>query len=609
MTHNMGSEQRNICFNYNMGIKRYRITLFMIVMFIIIYFTIEIYSSLFHYFTISNSSYSQAVYNEEVIHHSGAMSFIIMLPLSFVIFICAVIGLSRYKNFLVFGLYHKLYKIKSWHWAIALGGIVFIWFSIINKGLPRLEDDLAYIFQANLFSRGVRSLCTDNYQSLKSLLFWWWTTGDSCLYSFQIPGHSLMLTIGAFLNNFSYVCVIEAVGTGLATYRAAELLYGRRIATLTGLLFVTSPFIVSTFSSYSASCSVSFFVSIGLWFWAEIKLNPSMIKSSFIGIALGLTFWVRPTSSVFISIPIFIEMLLSAYKQRSYKLCLYLWVSLLLLIVICTGYIYYCSSITGNFSVSPGDIYSQRVSSDEMSVMNILKCPSDQVLRLSGFLYSLLTLNIYLCGSPISLLFIGVYVIVHRKTRVDWCLMLCCFMMFAFYAPKERILIWYYFELMPVLMIFSARSIVGLYDQCRTRLGNEHKICFVLTASVIAGIFTSTSVVLPMTLAKQYFYTKYFNSIPIAVQEAVGKTKTLVFLTKTIPSPLDKHLLSRNDPFLDGDIVYLRMNDDLMIPGKLPDIFRGYRARQLEVLDNNHIRLKALSCGNKTAEKIVCEMK
>ena len=548
--------------------------------------TVAIYVSMTRHFIMSGSEYADAPYNEELVHASGAKAFVILamslLPL---LFGGVAIWLTRHGVVAVF--HPRLQAVKGWQWAAAIATVVLVYFSIINRGLPRVEDDLAYLFQARLFSHGMKSLSMDRFDSIRRSLFWWWTTGDANLHSFQIPGHSLLLSLGALLGHFSVISVCEAALTCLATYKAAALLYGKRVAALAGLLFVTSPFAIGTFSSYCASCSVALAVSVTLWAWAKFRRDPGIRWAIALGGGLGLTVWMRPSSSLFVGLPILIDGIMGV-REKNFKAS-HLACSLLCVFLFCAGYIGYCSSLAGHFSLSPGDVYSQRMLSNEVSVANLSRYPPDQSVPMPGVLYSLASLNIYLHGWPISLLFVILFLAIHRKTRVDWILLTSCLLMFCFYAVKARILGWYYFELFPALVLLSSRSIDGLYEQCLAKWGEQHTVSRLLAAAVGAGVLTSVCFSIPLTLTKQHIYSAYYNKVPTAVEQTVKGHRALVLLGRTITSPLDKHLLSRNDPFLEDDIVYMSLDHATADFPALPSFLTDRKTYTLEIREPSRV--------------------
>jgi hypothetical protein len=565
----------------------------MVIMVLIGVCTAAIYLHVVHQYVTSSTRYAPGAYDEELLDASSARAVIILLmSLCPLVFGGAAVWLARNSGVMTLGA--RLRRIKGWHWAVGVAATILVWFSIINGGLPRIEDDLGYIFQARLFFHGMRSLPTEALGSSKNAFFWWWTTGGSHLYSFQIPGHSLMLSLGAFGNSYSLVCVIQAAVTCLATYRAATLLYGRRVAALAGLLFATSPFVIMTFSSYCASCSVAFWAAITIWVWAAFRRNPSMVLSILVGAGLGITLWMRPTSSLFIGIPIVIDLLVRVGKKdaRWY----YLGPMVFFFGALCAGHVYYCSSLTGHLSLSPGDVYSERLVSDEMSLGNLLNRPHDQIVNIPGFIYSLAVLNFYLHGWPISLFFMTIYLAVHRKTRTDWVLAASCILMFSFYAVWRERLTWYYFELIPALVLLSSQSVTGLYDQCRAKWGENHRISRTVMTLVGAGVFTSVCFAIPLTMAKEYIRRENYNWVDKAVRRTIKTPKALVLLGKTVAPPLDKHLLSRNHPFFEGDIVYMSSRGEPGTPREVPSFLRDRAIHRLEMTPHYRTIMLSESC-------------
>jgi len=312
--------------------------------------------------------------------------------------------------------------------ALVMGGLIMLWFVVGLRGAPSVSDDLTYFFQAHLFSRGKAMLPVSTLGSLKSALAWFWVVEGDGLYSFQIPGHSLLLALGVWLRAFYVIPVIESMITCYATYRAALLLYGSRTAFLTALLFLTSPYVLTVFSSYAVSTSVACGVSLVLWSWAAFRRNPSTGRVSILGIAVGFTCWMRPSAAFFVAFPIVVLTLIHWMRGRiSWKV---LGVGFLAGMVLVVPYVGYCTYVSGHPAISPGDVYWNRVRVSSMSASNILDPDvAKHPFRLPMTLVALLRLNIYLLGWPVSLAALGFSLLLPGKRATTWVLLAASLML------------------------------------------------------------------------------------------------------------------------------------------------------------------------------------
>ena len=162
----------------------------------------------------------------------------------------------------------------------------------------------------------------------------------------------------------------------------------------------------------------------------------------------------------------------------------------------------------------------------------------------------------YLHGWPISLVSLCLAIVMPRKRRCTWVLLASCAMLAFFYAMKRSILGWYYFELMPVLMILGAYGIVQLARFLRSRGPRWSKWSMPVWRAVIAGAVTSCSVTIPLAMAREHVYVQEFNHVHDRVVRSLAGQKAAVLLTSEWDPIWRQELLSRNTPFLDGQIVY-----------------------------------------------------
>jgi hypothetical protein len=143
--------------------------------------------------------------------------------------------------------------------------------------------------------------------------------------------------------------------------------------------------------------------------------------------------------------------------------------------------------------------------------------------------------------------------------------------------------------LFPVLVLISSRSVDELYDQCLTRWRNRPAVSRLFAAVVGAGVLTSICLLTPLTLAKQHLYTDHYNRVHAAVEEKVKGHQALVLLGRTVISPLDKHLLSRNDPFLENNVVYVSLEHPTTDIPALPGFLKNREIFTLEMCQPHQI--------------------
>lgn len=456
-----------------------------------------------------------------------------------------------------------LEKLRGWAWhhrwigwgaALVTGLTVTLWLTGVLRGAPSSEDDLTYFFQARLFANGQTMLPTAQWGPLAQGLEWWWTIpGTRGICSFQVPGHSLLLVPGAWLGQFSLVPAAEAVVTGLATYRAALLLFGRRTAALTAILFATSPYVYTTFSGYSASTSTACMVSLALWAWAALLHKATARRAFVLGVCIGLVCWIRPAAALFVSVPMAAWLLVCMVRGvSSWRLAP---AGLAGVIPLVALYIGYCTYVSGRPAFTPGSVYAERLGSGELSPENVIQAPPRQAIHLPGTLIGLARLNIYLHGWPLSLLPLLVLPLLPGKGARTWVLIVPVVSVLCFYAFYRAVTGWYYFEVAPLMYILSARSVVLMRAWVRRR--QRPFLIRALPRLVCAGVILSCVQSIPLAMARQHDYVQVFNNVHEEVFERLAGRPAAILMAPDEWSRWGAYLTGRNSPFLDDEVVYV----------------------------------------------------
>lgn len=442
--------------------------------------------------------------------------------------------------------------------TILVGVALVLWFGLALRGAPSSEDDLTYFFQARLFANGKIMLPTHTWGPLSDAFEWWWTThGTRGLCSYQFPGHSLLLVLGGLVGLFSIVPILQAMITSYATYRAALLLYGRRTAVLAVILMVTSPYMLTVFSSYSASTSAACAVSLALWAWAVVLQRGSIRAAFLLGASIGLLCWIRPPTATFVAIPLGGLLLIRMSRgQLSWKTAL---AGLSTSVPLIALYLGYCAHVTGHFSLSPGNVYLERSSEYGLSK---LVTPSDSPVDtvLPSEIVSVARLNMYLYGWPFSLALLVVLPFVTQRRIKTWILLLAALLVMVFYSMYRNVVGWYYFEVGPIWFILGARGLVLLH-RWFSRHHPQSAWRSVFPRLIVAAILLSCCHTIPLALAREWSYVRVFNEAPREVCRQLAGQRAAVLIDKSVWPQLRFQLLGMNRPYLDGRIVYVDARD------------------------------------------------
>lgn len=456
-----------------------------------------------------------------------------------------------------------LEKLRGWAWhhrrigwgaALLAGTATALWFTVVLRGAASSEDDLTYFFQARLFAHGQAMLPTSQWGPLADAFEWWWTIrGTRGICSFQIPGHSLLLAPGVWLGQFSLVPAVEAAVTGYGAYWGALLLFGRRTAALTAVLFVTSPYVQTSFSSYSASTSAACMVSLAFWAWAGLLRRETAWRAFVLGVCVGLICWMRPAAALFVSVPMAAWLLIRLVRGKGRW-----WIvpaGLAGVAPLVALYVGYCSHVSGRLSLTPGSVYADRLSSGELSVDHIVEAPPRQAVDLPGSFIALARLNIYLLGWPISLLPLAALPFLPGKGARTWVLIVPVVSLVGFYAFYRAVTGWYYFEVGPLLYVLSARALV--LGRAWARRHGRVRLARAVPRMVCAGVILSCVQSIPLSMVRQHGYVQAFNGVHEEVSSRLAGEPAAVLLARDEWDRWGVYLTGRNSPFLDDSVVYV----------------------------------------------------
>lgn len=443
--------------------------------------------------------------------------------------------------------------------------LLILWNVLVSKGRVRSPDDTTYLFQSQLFAHGRLTLDVSMLPNARELLFWNWTVGDDALYSFQLPGHSMILAMAHCIGLRSVCGIMEWVVAGVAIYGAANRFWGRKVSLIAIWLHAISPWAIVVFSGYTVSTSTAMLVALALWSWGEVRAKPDRWLAWLgLAIAMGFLSWVRLTAVLFIGIPIALDCLFRAFRRDvrwSRVGC-----SAVVFFCAFVGYVIYCSQQTGTLSLTPGGVYSNRLQSEEFRLMNIL---------LFSTMFSALKSvgNIALTSFPFPFgpIIAGVCLVrFYPRTRgtIVNLLLVMLALMLLFYCTKASILTWYLFELSPVIFLLGA---LGLHRGVTRWRQRERRGCAGKSQRerlIAAGVLAVCCSILPAMLLRDRGYMKTYCLLADEVARAqLPGARNIIVLGDSIPPVYQDQLLGFNDPMWQGPVIYLRNGSpDLLRP-------------------------------------------
>ncbi len=195
---------------------------------------------------------------------------------------------------------------------------------LVTEGIPHLEDEAAYLYQARVFARGALWGPPAPDERLFSLPFV--LTIDGRRVGKYSIGWPLLLSLGERLQAGWLITPLVGAITVALVYGLARDLYDRRTAITAAILAGSSPLFLiqsSTFMSHAAAA-----LWMALYLWAVLRAerarrafhrSASRGWALIAGIALGMLALTRPFTALAAAIPsvaLFVAALLQACRGR-----------------------------------------------------------------------------------------------------------------------------------------------------------------------------------------------------------------------------------------------------------------------------------------------------
>lgn len=245
-------------------------------------------------------------------------------------------------------------RLPSYFWVVLecllLGSSLALFIYLSSSWLqriPHVPDEIAYLFQAKVFSMGKLYLDTPKYLEYFPTGFVDYKGRWFSQYPF---GHPLILSIGFLVKAPWLVPPVVGTLTLLFIYLIGAELYSKRVGFIASLLVFATPFFqmhAINFMSHNTACL--FFVLFIYLFIKLVRYRNSLV-AILAGLALGYLLNVRPYTCVFLAIPFIIylisEFLTSKYKLRWMTLIVFFGCGLLIMVVLHFAYNFI---LTGNY--------------------------------------------------------------------------------------------------------------------------------------------------------------------------------------------------------------------------------------------------------------------
>jgi 4-amino-4-deoxy-L-arabinose transferase-like glycosyltransferase len=452
------------------------------------------------------------------------------------------------------------------HWiAAALGLVAFAAIALLTDAVfehvPHSEDEVAYIFQANVFAQNRLWAPTPALDSA----FWTPFVVDyqGRRFGKYPPGWPLLLSVGVRL---SAPWLINA-GLGLLTMalmaRLGRCLHGPKVGLLAaGLGLVTPGFLFLSASLLSHAASL-FWATLGLLLVQKLIRTRRPVYGLGAGLALGAAFVTRPFGAVGVGLPVAVFLLMLVFRGDLPALML-LWPA------------------AGSLAVAGLlPLYWWAVTGDPAFNAYLLVWSYDKVgfgpdIGPYGYsLYEALALNTRLkletlaaglFGWPgwSNILFLPLPFVTRRATRWDWLLLgiiggtVAVHSFYWAFGGADGGFPRYYYDALPALLLLTARGwlIAAGFLACFAKKRAWPALGWLPAGLAIFLVGTMLLVSLPPLLAAQK--GKYgITPAPLKTVAQANLPAPALVLVKNVKSWSNfAALFTANSPTLDSPIVY-----------------------------------------------------
>lgn len=168
--------------------------------------------------------------------------------------------------------------------------------------LPHLEDEMAYVFQAQVFARGeIIQAAPEPAQP-----FWrpFVLTNGGLRFSKYTPGWSAWLALGVNMGQMWVINAFFAMLTVALIYRLGRAVFNRDVGLIAAALLAFSPIALLLSGTLMGHTAALFFVVLFAYaYWRFAERVPTLRWGVVAGFALGMLVMNRPLSAIAVSVP------------------------------------------------------------------------------------------------------------------------------------------------------------------------------------------------------------------------------------------------------------------------------------------------------------------
>lgn len=471
---------------------------------------------------------------------------------------------------------------SRWHW-LAIGcclvvfGFTALIADVVFEHVAHLEDEVAYFFQAQVFSTGRAYVSSPEQPNCFFAPFV--VDHEGRRFGKYPPGWPALLAVGVLLGQPWWVNSCCAALAVALVFRLSSDLHGAACGALAAGLAVLSPFLLLLSASLMSHASCLVFVTAFLWLYQRLCERERLRWALAAGVSLGIAFLIRPFTAAAIAGPAMIDLAWRAVKQKDWRRGWFLALGFVPLAVLLpvTHAVW-----TGDPLLSPYVLFWPYDRLGFGPGHGTLPGGNTLWLGLGSALISLGNLASHLLGWPACSLVFVALLFAYRPVKF-WDLFLLAT---AVSLILGYVLYWtngdvfgprYIYESSSALFVLSAAGMVRV-GQSMTLRGRR-----VLVAAVGLLVTLNLTAYLPRQL-NRYHGLYGITAEPVRILESVPMHQALVVVRDQGGWKDYAGAFALNRPGLDGDVVYASECPELIEP-----LLASFPGRSVYYFDGHEI--------------------
>ncbi len=449
--------------------------------------------------------------------------------------------------------------------------------ALISQGIfervPHVEDEAAYLFQAQVFAQGRLSVPTPRYPASYWSPFVIDYQGQR--FGKYPPGYPLLLSLGV---RARMPWIVNALLGSLALWFIAQLgreIYSPTTGLLAAALGLTCPVFLAQSSSLLAHATSLFLTALFLWAVAGLIRDPSRSpqgRAITAGLALGYLIITRPYDAIGLSLPFALFGLARGLRKDRALLKPGLTAVVIALLFGLTLPAYWYLQ-TGDLANPYGLVWPYDRPGFGPAIGPKGYAPATGLLHMRFNLEAVATTFL---GWPgyLNILFLWLPFVKHPRERWNYLLLagtvslVTLHLTYWYYGGRDAGFPRYYYASLPMLLLLTARGVEvaattlhGLFSRSgllpsRTSLKANLVLIRVLVYLVLAGlVLYNAAINLPLRLSA-FRGKSGITAAPLRIVEDAGVAKAIVFVTGYEYWWDFAVFFSANNPTLDSDVVY-----------------------------------------------------